>query len=98
MYKCLTWAILSGILYSMEIKDITQKYLEKQNISPAGFATAIKNAIGQHGSVSRQTVHNWRAGDNKPDYYFLVFILMRSKNWLEDWARECLKTENPDLW
>jgi len=82
----------------MDTREITQKYLKQQNISGAGFATAVKNSIGQHGSISRQTVHNWTSGAAIPDYYFLAFLAMKDAGWLGDWAVECLRVQRPGLW
>jgi transcriptional regulator with XRE-family HTH domain len=76
---------------------IVQKYRASQNLSLRGFAEALTEHMPGE-KVTHSSVFNWEKGIHTPDYYFLVYLTLKTGDWRYDFAVDCLSVLNPKFY
>jgi transcriptional regulator with XRE-family HTH domain len=71
--------------YKEQAKEITRKYLVERTMEQFALGLGLQG-------MSRQTVWNWKSGQNAPSWETLVKVRTSdaAEPWAKEWADECL--------
>lgn len=80
----------------MDISQLTKKYRTQAGLTLEGFGEKLSDQLSEY-TFTRQAVHNWESGNQRPEKYFLLLVMLRYGDWRRDWALDCLAVLQPDV-
>lgn len=82
---------------TLTIPTITKSTREQQGMSMAEFGNALSQAVPGI-SISRAAVNLWELGKRRPEYTFVLLVLMKTNDWRAGWAKQVLHVLRPNLY